>query len=89
MKRLYRKFQFKLACLKVRITYQRLIAVRLDIIKYCCKHLHRIGIPVTDSEKEMMKELIHLYDKVIDDLKKDINRYKSYIPDSKKEDNLQ
>jgi hypothetical protein len=49
------------------------------MLKVLQKEMDAIGIPVTTEEKELMTEAIGLYDKTLQELKDDINRFREYL----------
>lgn len=76
------KRDFVKACEKLKKKHAEVNDVRLKILKACQKEMDAIGIPITSEEKEFMTRAIELYDKTLQELKDDVNRFRGYIKES-------
>jgi hypothetical protein len=73
------KRDFLHACNKLKKKHEKVNDCRLKMLKVLQKEMDAIGIPVTTEEKELMTEAIGLYDKTLQELKDDINRFREYL----------
>lgn len=71
--------EFVKACEKLKKKHAEVNDIRLKILKACQKEMDAIGIPVTAEEKELMASAIELYDKTLQELKDDANRFRGYV----------
>lgn len=71
--------EFVKACEKLKKKRAQVNDSRLKILKLCLKEMDMIGIPVTNDEKEFMARAIELYDKTLQELKDDANRFRGYL----------
>ena len=73
------KLQFKAACKQVERRQNQLNNIRLGVLRRCLTNLEKCGFPVTNEEKEIVAEMISLYDETIQDLSKEIDRFRWYV----------
>ena len=71
--------EFVKACERLKKKHEKLNDLRFKILKTCLKDMNEIGIPVTAGEKELMAHAIQLYDKTLQELKDDANRFRGYL----------
>ena len=71
------KFRFHVAKLKYR--HMKLMKVNLKILEVCLRYVNKIGVPVTESEKEDVKKMLSVYDDAIEDINEDINRVRKLV----------
>ena len=71
--------EFVKSCEKLKKKHAQVNNIRLKILRACMKEMEMIGIPVTKEEKELMRSAIDLYDKTLQELKDDVNRFRGYI----------
>lgn len=73
------RWQFLNACAKVKKRHNKVNAFRFKILRTCLRDLDKVGLPVTTKEKDLMAKMIQLYDKTLDELSNDVNRFRGYI----------
>ena len=71
--------EFVKSCEKLKKQHAKVNDIRLKILKACMKEMDAVGIPVTAEEKELMAQAIELYDKTLQELKDDVNRFRGYL----------
>jgi hypothetical protein len=71
--------EFMRACEKLKKKHAKVNDIRLKMLKTCLREMDAIGIPVTAEEKELMTRAIELYDKTLQELKDDVNRFRGYL----------
>jgi hypothetical protein len=71
--------EFMRACEKLKKKHAKVNDIRLQMLKACLREMDAIGFPVTAEEKDLMAEIIKLYDKTLSELSQDINRFRGYI----------
>lgn len=79
MKKLIVSLQFKYSVFKCRWTYRCYIKYFSKYIITCLGHAYNIGYPVTKEEKEYLKWLITECEITIEQINKDIAKYKQYL----------
>lgn len=79
IKKKIQKEQFLHACEKVKRTHKKVNACRFKILETCLRDLDEVGIPVTDKEKDLMTQMIALYDKTLQELGEDVKRFRGYV----------
>jgi hypothetical protein len=73
--------QFLHACSQARRAHNKVNAIRFKIIKTCLRDLNKAGFPATAEEKDLMSQMINLYDKTLSQLSEEVNRFRFYIGD--------
>lgn len=73
------RLEFVHACNKLKKKHAKVNDIRLKILKACLKEMDAIGIPVAAKEKELMAHVIELYDKTLQEIKDDANRFRGYL----------
>ena len=71
--------EFVKACERLKKKHAKINDIRFKILKTCLREMNEIGIPVTTEEKELMANAIQLYDKTLQELKDDANRFRGYL----------
>ena len=71
--------EFVRACEKLKKKHAAVNDIRLKILRACLREMDVIGIPITTEEKELMSQAIELYDKTLQELKDDANRFRGYL----------
>ena len=78
-KKLKQKWDFKWASFKLNRAYKNKIKFTIKTLKFYIYTMNKIGIPTNKSENEILKMFLASYDKMIESLNQDINRYRNYI----------
>ena len=79
------KLQFKAACRRVEKQQARINDVRMRVLRRCLTVLEKCGVPVSNEEKEIVAEMISLYDETIQDLSKEVDKFRWCVENHDKE----
>lgn len=71
--------RFKFCVFKVKHSRMKLMEYNFKILKSCIRQLDKICIPASEAEEEVMKELLSIYDKTIEEISKSVDTYRKRI----------
>lgn len=89
LRKLIQKYKFKFSIFKVNHAHKKCIKHCLKSLNFCLNTVNELIIPTTEREKEIMKNILDLYDEVIDYMNKDINRCRNIICEQKTDSNIE
>jgi len=74
------KYAFKFSIIKLKLNHNKLVRTRLKILKFCLKNISKYNIYLAnENELDFLKKLLGLYDETIEELNKDLERYRECL----------
>jgi hypothetical protein len=75
------KWQLKFKTFKLRCSHMKIVKHELKILRFCVCNIIKIGIPISETDNESIKQLSALYDETLKKLNGDVDKIRSYVWD--------
>lgn len=79
LKKTIQKWKFKFASFKLKRKYKKSVKIRLEILEWCLHKINKVDVPTNETDNEMLKQFLSLYDVTIKDINNDVDKYRNYI----------